>query len=332
MDKKTIFSGVQPSGELTIGNYLGAIRNWTKLQDDYNCYFCIVDEHAITVQQNPADLRRRTLEVLALYVACGIDPEKSVIFIQSHVPEHAQLAWVLNSITYTGELGRMIQFKEKSKIHGDNVNAALYTYPVLMAADILLYNADLVPVGEDQRQHIEITRDIANRFNGRYSDTFVIPDIYIEESSARIMSLQDPSSKMSKSDENPNAYVSIIEDENVTSNKIKRAVTDSVGKVAYSDEQPAIKNLLSIYSAFTDEKIETIVKKYEGKGYGEFKEELALVVNDGLRPIRAKFKELMDDKLYLEEIYKNGAKKAQYSANKIMSKVYKKIGFVKYED
>lgn len=331
MDKKTIFSGVQPSGELTIGNYLGAIRNWGRLQDDYECFFCIVDEHAITVRQNPADLRKRSLEVLALYISCGIDPEKSTVFIQSHVPEHAQLSWVLSSITYMGELNRMIQFKEKVKKHPDNVNAALYTYPVLMAADILLYNADLVPVGEDQRQHIEITRDIANRFNTTFSDTFKLPEMYTEESSSRIMSLQDPTSKMSKSDTNENGYISIIEDEAVTARKIKRAVTDSIGKVNLSDEQPAVKNLINIYSAFSGKKPEDIVSMYEGKGYEDFKSELANVVNEGLRPIRKRYSELISDKSLLEEIYKKGAQKASYAAGKMMRKVYRKIGFVPYE-
>lgn len=329
--KKVIFSGVQPSGTLTIGNYLGAIKNWVPLQDEYECYFCIVDEHAITVRQKPSDLRRRTLEVFATYVASGISTEKSAIFIQSHVPDHVKLSWVLSSICYTGELNRMIQYKEKIKRNAENANAALYTYPVLMAADILLYNADLVPVGIDQKQHIEITRTLANRFNTIYSDTFKIPEIYVDKNTSKIMSLQDSASKMSKSDDNQNAFISIMEDEDTTFSKIKRAVTDSVGVVNYIDAQPELKNLINIYSAFSHEKPEEIVEKFRNKGYGDFKNSLAEVVNDSLRPIRQEYKKLMNDKSYLEEELKKGAERAQRTAYKMMKKVYRKIGFVNYD-
>ena len=302
-NKNIIFSGVQPSGELTIGNYLGALKNWVKLQDDYKCYYCIVDEHAITVPQIPKNLRRMTLDVLAKYIASGIDENKSCLFIQSHVPEHAQLMWVLNSITY----------------------------PVLMAADILLYNANLVPVGEDQRQHLELARDLAERFNNKYSETFAIPDIYISKESARIMSLQDPTKKMSKSDENPNAYISMVEEDDVISSKIKKAVTDSIGKIAYNDEQVALKNLINIYCAYSNKTPDEVVRDYDGKNYGQFKADLTQVVIEGIRPVRERYKELINNKDHLEKIYKKGAEEARYSARKMIRKVYRKIGFVENE-
>lgn len=330
-EKNIIFSGVQPSGELTIGNYLGAIKSWVKLQDDYKCYYCIVDAHAITVPQVPKDLRRRSLEVLAKYVASGVDENKSCIFIQSHVPEHIQLMWVLSSITYMGELSRMTQYKDKSQKKSENLNAGLFTYPVLMASDILLYNANLVPVGEDQRQHLEIARTLASRFNSKYSDTFVLPQIYTTKESARIMSIQEPGKKMSKSDENPNAYISMIEEDDVIKSKIKKAVTDSVGKIDYNDEQLAIKNLINIYSAYTNKKPEEIVAMYEGKNYGQFKNDLTEVVIEGIKPIRQKYNDLMKNKDYLHQIYINGAKEARYTARKTLKKVYRKIGFVDYE-
>ena len=331
MEKNIIFSGVQPSGELTIGNYLGAIKNWVTLQDDYKCYYCIVDQHAITVPQVPKDLRRMSLEVLAKYIASGIDEEKSCIFIQSHVPEHVQLMWILNSITYMGELSRMTQYKDKSQKKAENLNSSLFTYPVLMAADILLYGTNLVPVGEDQRQHLEIARDLAERFNNKYSDTFAIPEIYISKQSARIMSLQDPTKKMSKSDENKNAYISMVEEDDVINSKIKKAVTDSVGVIAYNDEQLAIKNLINIYSSYSNKTPQEIVDIYEGKSYAVFKSDLTQIVIEGIKPIREKYKDLMNNKDHLEKIYKKGAEEARYSARKMMKKVYRKVGFVEYE-
>ena len=328
MDKKIVFSGVQPSGNLTIGNYIGAIKNFVDLQDECDCFYCIVDLHAITVPQVPKDLRRRTLEVLSLYMACGIDPEKSTLFIQSHVPAHAELAWVLNTISYMGQLNRMTQYKEKSRKSEENLNAGLFTYPVLMASDILLYQADYVPVGEDQKQHLELTRDLAERFNSRYSDTFVVPEPLIKDFGAKIMSLQEPISKMSKSDNDENAYILILDDKDAINRKIKRAVTDSEGIVAYRDEQPGLKNLLEIYSTFSKENVTDIVKKYEGKGYGQFKSDLAEVVIEGLSPIQERYEELMKNKDYLEKIYKEGAEKASYHAGKTLRKVYKKVGFI----
>lgn len=328
MDKKIVFSGVQPSGNLTIGNYIGAIKNFVDLQDECDCFYCIVDLHAITVPQVPKDLRRRTLEVLSLYMACGIDPEKSALFIQSHVPAHAELAWVLNTISYMGQLNRMTQYKEKSRKSEENLNAGLFTYPVLMASDILLYQADYVPVGEDQKQHLELTRDLAERFNSRYSDTFVVPEPLIKDFGAKIMSLQEPTSKMSKSDSDENAYILILDDKDAINRKIKRAVTDSEGIVAYRDEQPGLKNLLEIYSTFSKENVTDIVKKYEGKGYGQFKSDLAEVVIEGLSPIQERYEELMKNKDYLEKTYKEGAEKASYHAGKTLRKVYKKVGFI----
>lgn len=327
-DKKIIFSGTQPSGKLTIGNYLGALKNWVDLQDEYNCYYCIVDLHAITVPQVPKDLRARTLEVLAQYIASGIDPEKNTLFIQSHISAHAELAWILNCITSMGELNRMTQFKEKSQKSGANPGVGLFTYPTLMAADILLYSADLVPVGEDQKQHLELARDLAERFNTRYSETFKVPEPYIPKVGARIMSLQEPNKKMSKSDENKNGFILLAETADETRNKIKRAVTDSIGEVNYSDDQPGIKNLLTMYSIFSGESIESIVDRYRGQGYGKFKDDTAEVVIEGLRPLREKYNYLMDNKDYLETIYSAGANKAEASARKILRKVYKKVGFI----
>ena len=328
MEKKIVFSGVQPSGALTIGNYLGAIKNWVELQDEYDCYYCIVDLHAVTVPQIAKDLRKNSLEVLALYLACGIDPEKSTIFIQSHVPAHVELSWVLNTITYMGQLNRMTQYKEKSRKSEENLNAALFTYPVLMASDILLYQTDLVPVGEDQKQHLELARDLAGRFNNRYSDTFKVPEPFIKETGARIMSLQNPEAKMSKSDQDENGFILILDSEDAIRRKIKRAVTDSLGVVAYNDEQLGLKNLLDLYSIFSNEDIPSIVERYEGEGYGKFKNDLAEVVVEGLSPIRERYEELIKDKDYLEKVYKAGAEKAEYQAMKTLRKVYKKVGFI----
>lgn len=328
MEKEIIFSGVQPSGGLTIGNYIGAIRNWVKLQDEYDCFFSIVDLHAITVPQVPKDLRKRTLDVLAIYLAAGIDPEKSNIFIQSHVPEHTQLTWVLNSISYIGQLNRMTQFKEKSQKSDENLNAALLTYPVLMAADILLYQSNLVPVGDDQKQHLELSRDLAERFNNRYSPTFEIPEPFIMKSGARIMSLQDPTKKMSKSDKDENGYIALLDDEQTIIRKIKRAVTDSVGEINYSDEQLGIKNLIDIYSAFSGEDINSIVEKYNGKGYGDFKNDLIEVLLGFLLPFQERYNNIRNDSEYMEKIYRDGSAKASYIASKTLRKVYKKVGFI----
>ncbi|MBR4720318.1 MAG: tryptophan--tRNA ligase [Clostridia bacterium] len=335
MDKKTIFSGVQPSGNITLGNYLGAIKNWVGFQEDYNCIYAMMDMHAITVRQNPQELRRRTLDLLKIYIACGIDPEKSLLFVQSHVSEHAQLAWVLNCYTYMGELSRMTQFKDKSSKHADNINAGLFTYPVLMAADILLYQADLVPVGKDQMQHIEITRDIAERFNSIYckegNPVFKVPEGFLPKAGAKVMSLTEPTKKMSKSDENPKAYISILDDFAVISNKIKSAVTDSEGKIEYRPEdetKAGINNLLTIMAAVTGSTEEKIAKEFSGKGYGDFKKAVAEAVVEEIRPIRARYDELSKSKDYLEEICKAGSEKAEKIAAKTLGKVYKKIGFL----
>lgn len=325
--KKRIFSGVQPSGILTLGNYLGAIKNWVTLQDDYECIYCVVDLHAITVRQVPAELRRHTMEALALYLACGIDPEKSCVFVQSHVPAHAELSWVLGCNTMFGELSRMTQFKDKSKKHADNVNAGLFTYPVLMAADILLYQADLVPVGVDQKQHVELTRDIATRFNGVYGDVFKMPEPFFVKSGMKINSLTDPTRKMSKSDPNPNSYVAIIETRDETIRKIKKAVTDSDACVKYGEGKDGINNLMSIYSSFTGKTYDEIEKEFENCGYGEFKSAVGEVCADGLENIRSEYSRIVKDKAYLEDVMKKGSETARYLSSKTLSKIYKKVGF-----
>ncbi|MBQ3182925.1 MAG: tryptophan--tRNA ligase [Clostridia bacterium] len=327
-DKKIIFSGVQPSGILTIGNYLGAIKNWGAFQEDNNCIFCVVDMHAITVRQVPAELRKRTYETLAIYMACGISPEKSTLFVQSHVPAHAELAWALNCYTMFGELSRMTQFKDKSKKNADNINAGLFTYPVLMASDILLYQTDLVPVGQDQMQHIELARDIAQRFNQVYSPTFTVPEGFIPKSGAKIMSLGDPTKKMSKSDENVNGFVSLLDDRDTIIRKFKRAVTDSDTVVCRGEEKHGVNNLMTIYSCFTGKSDEEIVKEFEGKGYGDFKLAVGEAVADGLAPVQAEFNKLMADKGYLEAVMKEGADRANRMAYKTLAKVYRKLGFV----
>ncbi len=327
INKKTILSGVQSSGILTLGNYLGALKNWTKLQDEYNCLYCVADLHSITVRQNPADLRKNAMNVFTTYLAAGIDPEKSVMFFQSHVSAHPELSWVLNCYTYMGELQRMTQFKDKSAKHEDNINSGLFTYPVLMAADILLYQADLVPVGHDQLQHLEITRDIAKRFNGVYGDVFKIPEAYIGKVGARVMSLATPESKMSKSDPNPNGYIAMLDDRDTIVRKFKRAVTDSDGEIAYREGKDGINNLLSIYSAVTGKTIEESVAEFSGKGYGEFKMAVAEVVADCLKPIQDKYSALQNDKAYIQSIYRDGAEKASKIAYKTLRKVYKKVGF-----
>lgn len=327
--KKTIFSGVQPSGKLTLGNYLGAIRNFGPLQEEYNCIYCVVDMHAITVRQDPAALRRQTLEVLAQYIACGLDPEKSTLFIQSHVPAHAELAWVLNCYTMFGELSRMTQFKDKSAKHTDNVNAGLFTYPVLMAADILLYQTDMVPVGVDQKQHVELARNISQRFNGIFSDTFVMPEPYIPQTGAKIMSLQDPTRKMSKSDENQNSFILLMDQPDDIMRKFKRAVTDSDTCVVRGEGKDGVNNLIAIYGLATGRTPEQVEQEFEGKGYGDFKPAVGEAVIELLRPIREKTEDLLRNKDYLEGVYKGGAAKANYLARKTLDKVYRKVGFVK---
>lgn len=326
--KKIIFSGIQPSGDLTLGNYLGAIKNWLTLQDEYDCYFCVVDLHAITVPQKAADLRRRTLEVLSIYLACGIDPEKNTLFIQSHVPAHSECAWLLSCNSYMGELSRMTQFKDKSKKAGNSVGTGLLTYPVLMASDILLYQTNLVPVGKDQIQHLELTRDLAIRFNNTYSPTFTVPEAYVPKTGAKIMSLQEPTKKMSKSDDNPNSFILIMDPPEVIRKKVSRAVTDSIGVINYSDDQPGVKNLLNILSAINNKTPEDLVKEYEGKGYADLKKDVAEAIVTELQPIQERVKELLKDKKALEAIYKEGANKANYIANKTLRKMQKKIGFI----
>ncbi len=326
--KKIIFSGVQPSGYLTIGNYIGSIKNWTEFQDTYNCFYCVVDQHAITVRQVPADLRRRTYETLAIYIACGLDPQKNHLFVQSHVPAHAQLSWALNCYTMFGELSRMTQFKDKSAKNAQNVNAGLFTYPTLMAADILLYQTDRVPVGVDQKQHIELARDIAMRFNSVYGDTFRIPEGFIPKAGAKIMSLADPTKKMSKSDANENASVAILDPRDAILRKFKRAVTDSDTQVCRAEGKDGINNLMTIYSVFTKKTDAEIESEFAGRGYGDFKMAVGEVVADALAPIQAEFNRLMADKGYLESVMKEGADYASYVANKTLSKVHRKLGFV----
>lgn len=324
--KKTVFSGIQPSGNLTIGNYFGALRNFSQFTDKYDCLFCVVDQHAITVRQNPAELRRRTYEVLALYLACGLDPEKSILYVQSHVPAHAQLGWILDCYTMFGELSRMTQFKDKSQKNADNINAGLFTYPVLMAADILLYQTDLVPVGEDQKQHLEITRDIANRFNNVYGPTFTIPEPYIQKGS-KIQSLAEPEKKMSKSDENENAVVRILDDKDTIIRKFKRAVTDSDTVVRRADDKPGISNLMTIYSCITGKTDGQIEAEFSGRGYGDFKLAVGEACAAEFEPIQAEYKKLLADKAYLESVMKNNAERAAYIARRTLSKVYRKVGF-----
>lgn len=327
-DKKIIFSGIQPTGCITLGNYLGALKNWVNLQKDYNCIFSVVDLHSITVRQDPAELRKRCMSFLMQYLACGIDGEENIVYFQSHVSAHAELAWILNCYTYMGELSRMTQFKDKSSKHADNINAGLFTYPVLMAADILLYQTDLVPVGIDQKQHLELCCDIAKRFNGVYGDVFKIPQGYIPKEGARVMSLQDPTSKMSKSDSNVNGFISILDDADTIRRKFKRAVTDSDGEIAYREGKDGINNLLSIYSAITNQTIDESVNEFAGLGYGVFKERVAEAVIEELRPVREKYDELSKNKDYIKEIYTEGAKRANYLASKTLRKIHRKLGYV----
>lgn len=327
-DQLVSFSGVQPSGNLTIGNYLGAIRNFSSYSEKFKCFYCVVDEHAITVRQVPADLRRRTYETLALYIACGLDPEKNTLYVQSHVHEHAELAWILNCFTMFGELSRMTQFKDKSAKHADNINAGLFTYPTLMAADILLYQTDVVPVGIDQKQHVEICRDIATRFNQLYPGTFTIPEPVISQSGMKIMSLADPTKKMSKSDENVNAVVYILDDRDTIIRKFKRAVTDSDSCVRYAEGKHGINNLMSVYSCFTGKGFDEIEREFDGRGYGDFKIAVGEVCADALAPVQQKYNEILADKSNLEALMKKGAEEASYYARRTLSKVQKKLGFV----
>ena len=326
-DKKVLFSGMQATGNLTLGNYLGALKNWVTLSDEYECFYSVVDMHSITVRQDPAVLRKRARALLTLYIAAGLDPEKNCIYYQSHVSGHAELAWILNCFTYMGELNRMTQFKDKAPKHADNINAGLFTYPVLMAADILLFQADVVPVGIDQMQHLEITRDIAQRFNSIYGDVFTIPEPYIGKVGAKIMSLQDPSRKMSKSDENPNASIYLMDDPDTIMRKFKRAVTDSEGQILYRDEQPGIKNLIDIYCACTGKTPEETVREFDGRGYGEFKPAVGEAVVSVLKPLQDRVAELTKDKAYIDSVIKNNAEKADYFAMKTLRKVQKKVGF-----
>ncbi len=328
VQKKTALSGIQPSGNLTLGNYLGALSNFGDFTNEYNCFYCVVDLHSITVRQVPAELRRRTYEVLALYIACGLDPERCTLFVQSHVHEHAELSWMLSCFTMFGELSRMTQFKDKSAKHADNINAGLFTYPVLMAADILLYQANVIPIGQDQKQHLELARDIAARFNGAFSPTFAVPEPYIPKVGANIMSLAEPTKKMSKSDTNENAVIRILDTRDTIIKKFKRAVTDSDTSVRYADGKDGIKNLMTIYSCFTGKKFDEIEREFDGRGYGDFKTAVGEVCADGLAPVQERFSQLMSDKSYLESVMREGAEKASVTARKTVSKVKRKLGFV----
>ena len=330
-EKKVVYSAVQPSGNLTIGNYVGSIRNWIDMQDDYTCYFAIANMHAITVKQDPALLRRHTLELAALYIACGLDPEKCALYVQSMVPQHAELCWTLNTVTYVGEMQRMTQFKDKSAKHADNINMGLMDYPVLMAADILLYLADYVPVGADQTQHVEIARDIAIRFNNRYGETFRVPQALIVKQGAKIMSLQEPTKKMSKSDENINASVYLSDDKDTVIRKFKRAVTDSDNRIIASEEKPGVTNLLTIYCAFRGCTLEEAQKEFEGKGYGDFKLAVGETVADAIAPVQAEQKRLLADRAYLNGVLKEGAERAFKTARRTLNKVYRKVGFYQGE-
>ncbi len=325
--KKVLFSGMQATGNLTLGNYLGALKNWVSLSEEYECFYAVVDMHSITIRQDPAVLRKHARSLLILYIAAGLDPDKNCIYYQSHVSGHAELAWILDCFTYMGELNRMTQFKDKAAKHSDNINAGLFTYPVLMAADILLYQADIVPVGADQMQHLELTRDIAQRFNALFGDVFTIPEAYVGKTGAKIMSLQDPSKKMSKSDENPNASIYLMDDPDTIRRKCKRAVTDSIGEIRYSEEQPGLHNLIDIYAACSDQTPQEIVDEFSGCGYGEFKEALGEAVVKVLTPIQKRVAELEKDKQYIDRIIKNNAEKADYYAQKTLRKVKKKVGY-----
>lgn len=325
--KKIVLSAIQPTGTPTLGNYLGALKNWKTMSDDYDCFYAVADLHSITVRPEPADLRRRTLEMYALLMAIGLDPEKNVVFVQSHVPAHAQLAWVLDCYTQFGEASRMTQFKDKSEKHPDNVNVGLFAYPVLMAADILLYQADFVPIGVDQKQHLEITRDIAERFNGLYGNTFKLPEPFIGKAGAKIMSLQEPTKKMSKSDTNVKGFISVLDDDKVIINKIKSAVTDSEAKVCFKEGKDGVNNLMGIYSCCTGKSNDEIEKEFDGRGYGDFKQAVGEAVVAELRPVKDEYARLIADKAYLESCMKDGAEKASHFAERTLKKAMKKVGF-----
>lgn len=326
--KQRIFSAIQPTGVFTLGNYIGAVRNWDTLQEEYECIYAIADLHAITVMQEPAELRKNTMQAFALMLACGMDPKRSITFVQSQNPHHAELSWVLSCSTMFGELSRMTQFKDKSARHADNINAGLFTYPVLMAADILAYNADLVPIGADQKQHLELARNIAQRFNQRYGETFTVPDGYIPKQGARLMSLQDPTKKMSKSDENVNGCVYILDDKDTILRKFKRAVTDSDTEVCYKEGKDGINNLMTIYGAVTGKTMDEITAEFAGKGYGDFKTAVGEAVADHLEPIRSEFARLIADKAYLTETMSNGAQQAYHLTSRLIRKVYRRVGFI----
>ena len=325
-NKKVLYSGMQATGTLTLGNYLGALKNWVKMHEEFTCFYGVMDLHSLTVRQEPAQFRKNARALYALYVAAGLDPEKNCIYYQSHVAAHAQLGWVLDCFTYMGELNRMTQFKDKASKHADNINAGLYTYPVLMAADILLYQANVVPVGVDQKQHLEITRDIAERFNNLYGEVFTIPEAYISENGAKIMSLADPTKKMSKSDENKNATILLLDDRDTIIRKFKRAVTDSGSEVRFAEDKPGISNLMSIYGCVTGKTMEEIEREFDGKGYGEFKLAVGEAVADELTPLQKRYDELMKDKSYIDQCIKTNDERAAYVAGKTLRKVHKKIG------
>ena len=330
--RKRILSGIQPTGTPTLGNYIGAVRNWALLQPDYDCLYMVADLHALPVRQVPAELRRRTRELAALLLAVGIDPQQHILFAQSHVPAHCELSWVLACNAQFGELSRMTQFKDKSAKHPDNVNGGLFTYPVLMAADILIYNADLVPVGQDQTQHLELARVIANRFNGVYGDTFTLPEGYVPKAGAKIMSLSEPTKKMSKSDTNVNSFVLMNDDKDTIVRKFKRAVTDSEGQVRFDrDAKPGVSNLMVIYSTFTGKSMEEIEAEFAGKGYGDFKMAVAEATADALAPVQAEYSRILADKTYVDEVLKNGAERAARIANRTVSKVYRKVGLLQLD-
>lgn len=325
--KSVVLSCIQPTAVPTLGNYLGALKNWKYMSEDYDCYYAVADLHAITVRQEPAKLRKQTMEMYALLIALGLDPEKNVVFVQSHVPEHSQLSWILNCYTQFGEASRMTQFKDKSQKHADNINVGLFDYPVLMAADILLYQADYVPIGADQKQHLELARNIADRFNQVYSPTFVVPEPFFGKVGAKVMSLQDPTKKMSKSDPNPKASIGMLDTPDMIVKKFKSAVTDSEAKVYYGDGKDGINNLMTIYSACTGLDYAAIEKEFGGKGYGDFKAAVAESVVESLRPIQDEFNHLINDKAYLEQCAKTGSERASYTARKTLRKVMKKVGF-----
>ena len=321
-----MYSGMQATGTQTLGNYLGALKNWVKMHEEFTCFYGVMDLHSLTVRQDPVQFRKNARALYALYVAAGLDPEKNCIYYQSHVAAHAQLGWVLDCFTYMGELNRMTQFKDKASKHADNINAGLYTYPVLMAADILLYQANVVPVGVDQKQHLEITRDIAERFNNLYGEVFTIPEAYISESGAKIMSLADPTKKMSKSDENKNATILLLDDRDTIIRKFKRAVTDSGSEVRFSEDKPGVSNLMSIYGCVTGKTMEEIEREFDGKGYGDFKLAVGEAVADELEPLQKRYDELMKDKSYIDQCIKTNDERAAYVAGKTLRKVHKKIG------